>query len=438
MNQLLLSPTDVLMLRDARPMEGTLAGHTLPWPTPDLISHALRAALHRSGLDGHLHEYHPRGQARAHGGHRIAKFGSVLQAGPFPVKKGAEGDTWYFPCPLDVELATAAPTTLPTQDAAGQHTSLPQPLCFSVASLCAPSKENRAPIWLSAAAWQRYIENSASPQRVEPTPLAQGEGITYADVEDVEHHYGIARDDASAAVEKGKFYSYNNLRIKPNWALGSWVSSAEKNGNAARKDILQELFCNERHIIVGSQQRVCSAELSPAEYLPLPAAPQLQPDADGKVRVKWILISPAIWCRHGEHPGGWLPNWIHADTGRVMLKTGDRSRRPGERREDWRARIQSQGEAIAARLVSAVVGKPITITGYATGGRCDGAEGPKSTQAAAPAGSVYYFECEDMAAAQALCRALHCTGSPTLTRRSELLGEQGFGLGLCAAWHFAS
>ena len=430
------------MMRDARPMEGSLAGHTLPWPTPDLITHALRAALHRSGIDCHRHEFHPRGQARCYKGaaNRTALYGSVQQAGPFPVKTDATGATeWYLPCPLDVELGVAAPTCLPLQHELSGNSTLPTPLRYSVASLCAPSKENRAPMWFSTAAWARYAEASATGTvGSQVARLAEGEGIVHADIADAEHHYGIARDDADNTVKKGSFYSYTGLRLKPNWHLGSWVSSSEKDADYGRKDVLQELLLQDKHIIVGGQQRVCTAELSPAGTLPLPPMPQLQADADGKVRIKWVLITPAIWSRHSEHPGGWLPSWVHAETGAVMLGGGDRSRREGERRVEWRARLQAQHNAIAARLVAAVVGKQIPITGYATAGRVGAEEGPKLTHAAVPAGSVYYFECDSTEAAQQLCHALHCTATPTLTRRSELLGEQGFGLGLCTAWHFAN
>lgn len=438
MNQLILSPTDILMMRDARPMEGSLSGHTQLWPTPDLISHALRAALHRSEISCHRHEFHPRGQERSYEGNRTALYGSVMQAGPFPVHQTAGGTEWYFPCPLDVELGVAAPTSLPLPQQMSEQSTLPAPLRYSVASLCAPCKENRAPVWFSAGAWARYATASAEGTVGHAgTPLAAGEGIVYSDISAPEHHYGIARKDDTATVKKGTFYSYTALRFKPEWHMGSWVSASEKDGDG-RRDVVQELFRQENRIVVGGQQRLCTATLSPAGELPLPPAPELQADSDGKVRVKWVLISPAIWSRHGEHPGGWLPSWVDAATGAVMLQGGDRSRHPGERRTEWRARLQAQGQSIAARLVAAVTGKPITITGYATAGRPDQATGPKSTHAAAPAGSVYYFECDSIPAAEALCHALHCTSTPRLTRRSELLGEQGYGLGLCAAWHFAN
>ena len=422
------------MMRDARPMEGALSGHTLMWPTPDLITHALRAALNRSGIRSHRHEYHPRGQARVYRGaeNRTAVFGSVVHAGPFPVRLGKSGAEWYFPCPLDVELGVAAPTSLPMPREIGANSSLPAPLKYSVASLCAPNKENRAPVWFSATAWARYAEASATGQPGDQSArLAAGEGISHADVADTEHYYGIARKDTTGTVKNGCFYSYTGLRIKNEWRMGSWVASSEKTPDGGRCDVLQELLTQDKRIVVGGQQRICTAELSAAGELPLPPMPSLQADADGRVRVKWVLLTPAVWSRHGEHPGGWLPGWVHAETGAVLLKGGDRNRRPGEHRNAWRARLQQESTGIAAHLVAAVVGKPVSISGY-------GAEGPKVAHAAAPSGSVYYFECDSVEAATELCNALHCTASPTLTRRSELLGEQGFGLGVCTSWHFSS
>ena len=436
MNNLILTPTDVLMMGDARPMEGSLTGHTLPWPTPDLVAHALRAALHRSGLDAHRHFHHPRGQARIMNrgnADRTAMFGSVLHAGPFPVEHTAEGDVWYFPCPLDVERAATVPTRLPNPQAAGSS-SLPKPLLFTVPNLCAQSKENRAPDWLSAKEWAAYVQNSDTPGEPEKEPV----GALNSQIADRELHYGIACNDETGTVQEHKFYSAESLRLRPGWSLGSWVSSSEKTAGGGREDVVQKLFAKERHIVVGGQQRLCTAALSmDVKELPLPGIPQLQADTDGKVRVKWVLITPAIWSRHGEHPGGWLPSWVHAETGRVMLKggKGDRTRQPGEPRNDWRARLNSMDNAINATLVAAVVGRPVPVSGYATPGRPDGDSGPKSTHAATPAGSVYYFECASVEDARQLCEALHCTASPTPTRRSELLGEQGYGLGLCAPWH---
>lgn len=439
MNALILTPTDTLMLRDARPMEGTLAGHTQDWPTPDLVAHALRAALHRSKLDSHMHQYHPRGQVRITDGdvsRRTAAYGSLLHAGPFPVSDKGGQETWHFPCPLDIEQKTLTPTCLPAQ--AGVNGTLPAPLKYCVISLKAPSKENKAPRWITADGWQQYMHASGSAQEV---PVPDSVAVTTGEVVDTEHSYGIELNDRKRSVKDGSFYSCSYLRMKPGWHIGSFTSSAEKWGKGERRDVVQELIDSSNGtstIVVGGQQRICTAVQRPAADFPLVPAPIPAPDADGKVRIKWVLLTPAIWSRHGQHPGGWLPTWVDCNTGQVLLQGGDRTRREREPRAEWRKRLMQSCSPIDARLVAAVVGKPQVISGYATEGRLDGAEGPKSTHSAAPAGSVYYFECASSAAAEQLCAALNCVSTPELTRRSELLGEQGFGLGMCAPWRFAS
>jgi hypothetical protein len=60
---------------------------------------------------------------------------------------------------------------------------------------------------------------------------------------------------------------------------------------------------------------------------------------------------------------------------------------------------------------------------------------------AVPAGAVYHFECKTAEAAQALWELLSWHGNLTsnankvVHRRSSLLGEKGFGLGVCGPWH---
>jgi len=67
--------------------------------------------------------------------------------------------------------------------------------------------------------------------------------------------------------------------------------------------------------------------------------------------------------------------------------------------------------------------------------------GAKSTHLAVPAGAVYYFEADSAEAAAQLAAALNWHGADTQpttlrNRRSTLLGEKGFGLGVCGTWQF--
>jgi len=103
----------------------------------------------------------------------------------------------------------------------------------------------------------------------------------------------------------------------------------------------------------------------------------------------------------------------------------------------------------AARLVAAIVPKPIVVTGWALG--IPGPEddhpatatvgGAKSTHLAVPAGAVYYFEADSPEAAAQLAATLNWHGGDTndaeiKNRRSTLLGEKGYGLGVCGTWQF--
>ena len=176
-----------------------------------------------------------------------------------------------------------------------------------------------------------------------------------------------------------------------------------------------------------------------------------------KFLVKWILLSPAVWPGIAEdtarkinaHPGGWLPNWINPHNGHVLLKAGDRIRLGNESREAWRRRTRQQGN-IAAKLVSAIVSKPLVVTGWSLpdeGGANDSERsgGAQSAHLAVPVGAVYYFEADSAEEARRLAGALNWHGtlgpddSPATAianRRSALLGEKGFGLGVCGTWEF--
>jgi CRISPR-associated protein Cmr3 len=96
---------------------------------------------------------------------------------------------------------------------------------------------------------------------------------------------------------------------------------------------------------------------------------------------------------------------------------------------------------MGARLVAALVPKPIPVTGWALPNDSDRPEGgAKSTHLGTPAGAVYYFEADSQEQATALANALNWHGATAGTeiknRRSTLMGEKGFGLGVCGTWDF--
>lgn len=439
MNTLLLHPTDVLFFRDGRPMGGASAGHGAAWPLPSVTNAALHAALWRSGLEGHRHDHHD-GHAAPHTDAR--QFGSLLTAGPFPV--GPDG-RWYFPRPLDLGGESLQPTLRPAPLRGAS--SLPAPLTHLVVSLTAPTKDSAAKSWLSTAAYQQYLAPGTGTRTTR-------DAINDRDFSDVEATIGIGIAPDTQTQDGTNIYAARYLRLHEGWRIGVVASTSEKKGEG-REDLIPRLISESRHIIIGGQQRVCSATRVNAGTSSLfpRGSSAFTPGADGKFRVKWILLSPAIFpaiAHDGTtHEGGWLPSWIRASDGTVQLRAESAPRRPGERRDDWRGRVQ-KAPMVKARLVAALVPKPIPVTGWslAVGGSPSepaSAEaeirtaGARATHLAVPAGAVYYFTCDTSDDARALAAALNWHGGDqTFTtirnRRSTLLGEKGFGLGVCGTW----
>ena len=464
MKTILLRPTDVLFFRDGRPMEGSLSGHGAAWPLPHVISGAFHAALHRADIK-EVHS-HRRGRAGKYDDtQRDRKFGSLITAGPFPflmagsrTNGGPKSPGWYFPRPLDLLDSTLGPALLPSQQIPRENGSLAAPLNYAVANVLPPQKDRTTTDWLSRDAFEAYIQE---------TKGIEANGVNDRDVFDQEHHIGIGIDAETQTTgqgeAEGKIYSAHYLRLRDEWRLGVFARALDK--GHSDQDLLNVLFENgSRQIIVGGQQRVCTVEFAEQEgsnqaRLPLPLGISTGfRSANGKIRVKWVLLSPAIWpeitagvtkkdatvARHG-HPGGWLPNWIDAENGNVLLRSVTAEERKQRRSDNYDGRgyrSERNAEEINAKLVAAIVPKPIPVTGWAlpseTADHPEG--GAKSTHLAVPAGAVYYFEADTVEDAERLANALNWHGASKgveiKNRRSTLLGEKGFGLGVCGTWRF--
>ncbi len=470
MNTLLLQPTDVLFFRDGRPMSGSLAGHTAAWPLPDVTNHALHAALHRADLEkqtGEKLHQHRRGRSGHYSDECDRKFGSLLTAGPFPV---GGGDRWFFPRPEDAQLSGSVKVTLhPVRSLAkdGNNdpwlgSSLPDPLEYAVANTRPPEKEAGGEPWISAEAFSAYLCGEEFKSKAnEGAHFLHDESIA-----DKEASLGIAIDPETQTTGQGtaagKIYTAHYLRLREGFRLGVFAEAMDQlNADRNKKRDLLKLLINSHptQIVVGGQQRICTAELKCLKPLPLPKGLASQGGfallPNGKYAAKWVMLSPAVWPEipamkkdgtvQNPHPGGWLPNWVfvHWDAekrvampdernGAVLLTTG-----PGVRKSQ--RTHSAAGRSIAARLVAAIIPKPISVTGWALPNDTDRSEGgAKSTHLAVPPGAVYYFEADSSDAAVALANALNWHGATDGTeiknRRSTLLGEKGYGLGVCGTW----
>ena len=487
-----ITPQDILFFRDGRPMEAGAGsgGHGARWPEPSVIFDALHAALHRAfpevertaeGEPTWEHEHRfGRSSNRDMGRQRTQRFGSLATAGPFPVLAGTgrppAAGGWLFPRSQDVTTHDSlAPALLPLKHPAG-HSDLPAPLRYPLASRAEPAKDEPLPWWTKPAV-EAYLnsENLADPARW---------AFSDEDLFVREWHTGIAIDPDTQTTGQGeaagRIYAAQYLRLCDGVHLGIHATMPrEYEPQHLLEELITKLFPASRTLIVGGQQRCCHVEAIEHEGRPLRLSDLLPvSQAVSGERVKWLLLAPAVFpavaggaverpdgttVQINSHTGGWLPNWVAphdgfqvargkgaeaVERGRVLLKA--EISRNGQPRDGWRKRVQ-EAPFLDCRLVAARIPKPIVLTGWTerlhllhhekTDGGEDLKHGPHPTLLAVPAGAVYYFEGKD---APRLAHILSWHGDPKAedfgliikNRRSALLGEKGYGLGVCGTWDF--
>ncbi len=380
-----LKPRDLLFLRDARPMEASDAGLGANWPRPDQLYHALLGAFHlrwptRQSWEG---EEHTRRDERED----IAfRFGALKTVGPFPKKD----EKMFFPRPLDLGMKLVE----------CEGTDLPAPLKY--AFLPVVKGKASLPQWVSQSTYESYLNGETA------FDLKEKDSDLYG----VDRNIGIGMDPSTGTTKDGALYQAEYLRLKEDVAL---VCEASCGMKLKRENRILDAYDPEQtghesveQVVLGGQQGMCSLSISDGE-LPLPKR-------SGKTAptrfVRWTLLTPAVFN------AGWKPGWLDA-AARVMLPRGNSTieRLPGERRDEWRRR-KNAAVGFDARLVAARVEKPVAFSGW------DQTFGPKPTTLAVPAGSCYVFECRDETEATALAVALE--SAP----RSDLLGSNGFGIGI--------
>lgn len=416
-----IAPRDLLFLRDARPMAASDAGLGGNWPRPDQIWNAFINAFHRRWPELQAWEHQHRKNEQDKNEDSAYRFGALKSAGPFPVVvEGEKKGRIYFPCPLDLSAdddGKLHPMRL-VPGAAG--TNLPAGLNYAFAS--AVIGKNEPPAWLDDKNYAEYLHGGCfTPGKVE--------------LYDKECNIGIAIDPETRSTIDKKFYQAEYLRFRADTRMAVQVSCDIIGKDRGNFDVFSKIATEENiPLILGGQQGVANV------YRHDFALPENHlADNSGSLLLRWTLLSPAVYpeikasqdkgIKH--HPGGWLPNWVDAESMQLMLPAQPVKRRDGESREQWRQRA-AETARFSAKLVAARIGKPVAFSGW------DLQSGPKPTQLAVPAGSVYIFECGSADELKQLAAALAWnggSGSEIVNRRSTLLGEKGFGLGVCSTYN---
>jgi CRISPR-associated protein Cmr3 len=280
--------------------------------------------------------------------------------------------------------------------------NLPRPLKYPVGSLEKPSKEKTGE-WIAADELEKYLLGN-----IGELQTAKNEEFYNS-----EARISVEISPKTGTAAKGKLFSVEYLRMKPEVSMVVFAQcEARKYGENQTKDVLEELFkiAQKHSFTLGGQQGVAYMQGRCCKK------PFRNTTAHG-CNVKWVLLTPTCFN------AGWLPGWIQ--DGKVMLKSVSDTSGQAMTRKEKREKLNAS-PTINAKLVAARIDKPRAVSGWKNiiGG------GPKSTKYLVPAGSVYYFECENEAEAGKLIAALH--GNP----KSDLFGEQGFGIGVCSKWDF--
>jgi len=446
-----ITPQDLLFFRDSRPMESSIGsgGHGGRWPAPAPFFDAIHAALWRAFPNPEPWENRHRfGRSANRDPHRepSKRFGGLSTVGPFPVLDGQ----WLFPCPSDVTRVDSLVLDVlkPLVGDSGRC-NLPASWLRPLASLSPPTKDTPAAWWNKAAVESYLLGNVPAVGLHSANELFDSEWTT-----------GIGMDANTGKQDGERIYSAEYLRLRDGVRFGLHATLALPRSET---EGMEWLFNGKGCIAVGGQQRICTVHSQPG-MIPSDALPMgLQGTKITKPCLKWTMLSPAIWPRISDstsrdqprldrqgkpivaHHGGWLPNWICPTTGRVLLKRGDTKRHAGESRAAWRERVYSATAfSEKTRLIAARVPKYQVVTGWSDDLHIDPSDeskraaGPKPTYLAAPAGSVYYFECSDADEAKALADQLNWhgkgAGNSVQNRRSTLMGEKSFGLGVCGIW----
>lgn len=405
-----LHPRDLLFFRDARPMAASDIGAGAHWPFPSVLHEALLTSFGELWPERQPWEHRHTNRRDSDNNWETSRmrFGGLRTAGPFPALDGH----LLLPTPADLvlgdedRLSLMAPVELPGTS------NLPAPLRYPVARNTTMGKR-RPGTWLSARGFERYLCGDLDGL----APLPRG------DVAAAERRVGVAIDPHTHGTVEGRLYASEYLRLCPAACLAAWASCPNvyhtpELGAQSVDAVAEWLAQGDGLLVMGGQGGVlqCAEAESGQWCVPSLAAEEVVAGQAGPpFRVKWVLLTHAIFAN------GWLPGWVDASDGHVLLRAPT-PRQTDEKRAAWRERL-SRVPPVAARLVAARVPGSVPLSGWSLL-----RQGPKATNCAVPPGSVYYFETTTIESATALVTVL------SQRRGSDRFGEKGFGLGACAPW----
>jgi CRISPR-associated protein Cmr3 len=398
MKPVLIEPHDTLFFRDSIPMSaGQGRGVGARLPLPSTLHEAFRASLLDTyGRSGEIAAFRPKSSAERHiprsGGwlehgssvpsHGSKDFQSLQIIGPFPFLTPGDGKASgvLFPLPLDLLTGEDKKTHLLSLRCA--DASLHSGVLPALAVSPVPARKEQASGFLTTAGMKAYLSGG---------PVSDGAVVSWRELFEEEYRMSVELSPVSNSAVHGQLYAATHARPTERFRILAWAGlKTPINDEAAKLEKLSVLT-------LGGERRMARLKQNAAEP-EIPAAPVIAPST-GPLVIKWTLATSAVFAN------GWLPGWCRDTTPQA--------------RPDGRVCLNlRQGRA---QLIATCLGKAVAFAGWDTViGKS------KPTQLAVPAGSVYYFLCENAAAAGELAALLHWRP------RSDSYGEKGFGYGFAS------
>jgi len=437
-----IKPRDIMFFRDGKPIGSSAEGSGVYWPMPNIVHSAIKSAInnHFGTEPTQWESKHSNREGENNTNH---VFGGLKTWGPF-IKD--QNGTIFLPTPSDLqpeeeegdesEIVITNGVSTPTK-ITNSDSNLPEPLKYCVAATTKPSKRTLGE-WISTAEYEKYLKGeTVGLKTVKSSSLYSSEarpgiGINPETQNSSEARPGIGINPETQTTEVGKFFSAEYLRLNKGVSMVSFADcKAKKHQSSEEKDILEQFFLDQKNpaIIIGGQRSVARIDAVRTKNA---GTINMEVNQEDSTHIKWALITPAYFMK------GWIPGWINMphndsksydpnkDDGCVMLK--EKIDRGQMSRKEWRKKIEDSA-FIKANLVAAKLGKPTVVSGWKIDISSTEAGGvPKATKLFVPAGTVYYFECENIEEANKLKTILNGQ------TKSDLLGEKGFGLGICSNW----
>ncbi|MDD1703029.1 MAG: type III-B CRISPR module-associated protein Cmr3 [Methanoregula sp.] len=405
---LTITPRDPVIARDSRPFGAGVRMKSLEWPYPSVVAGSIRTAIGSMIDNGTFKD------------DTVKNLKKIRISGPFPVVE----NRLYFPAPQDLLIDGTDPKTPVTYSIRPQNPGsgmqggcdLPypnlQPALLSSLAEHEFKPLDPAPFW-SISCMEKWLANPGNIPFTAPILPKENETIPsyllpYPKKESRIH---VQIDPKLGSAADGMLYETIGLDFSRKGEREPVRISTrlETEDGGIFDEVVSRV--NGIHTF-GGERRVAAMECGSDAPNGWKCPEAVKTALNKKTKVRMVLATPAYFSQ------GWLPSWIDGATLKGKLTCDP-----------------SLPDPIELTLVSACVARWKPVSGWNMEKDGPHKTGPKPLRRLVPAGSVYFFECQNAGDAQRLAEKCWLRSvSDELEDTHER--SDGFGLALWGAWDY--